>query len=114
MSIKAGDLRTQVTLMRPDGRESGRNTAQQRGVTYTEAATVAAAKSDVSGREFFEAHAAHAEDVVTFTIRWREDVDATWRLRHHRTTYDILEVNGLGYMLDYMRIKCRAVTGGGR
>ena len=114
MAIKAGDLRTQVVLMRPDGRETGRNETQKRGVTYTDAATVWAAKADVSGREFFAAHAANAEDVVTFTVRFRDDVDSRWRLRHHRTVYDILEVNGLGYMQDFMRIKCRAVTGGGR
>ena len=55
----------------------------------------------------------NAEDVVTFTIRWREGIDTTWRVRHGGVVYGILEVNHLGYMLDYMRLRCRAVTGGG-
>lgn len=113
--IKAGDLRTQVTLMRPTGeREKDLNSStRRRGVTFEDAATVAAARSEVSGREFYAAHAVHAEDVVTFTLRWRDDVTAAWRVRHHETVYNILEVNHLGDMYDYMRLKCRAVTAGG-
>lgn len=111
--MKAGDLRTKIILLRPAGRETGRDTGRQRGVTFEEAAAVMAAKSDVSGREFFEAHAAHAEDVVTFTIRWRNDVTDKWRVRQNGTDFDILEVNHMGYMRDYIRLKCRAVTGGG-
>ena len=72
-----------------------------------------AGKADVSGREFYIAQAYHAEDVVTFTIRWRTDVAATWRLVHHGIAYNILEVNHLGYMGDFMRLKCRAIQGEG-
>ena len=107
--IKAGDLRHPVTLLRPVSQTA----AGRRTVTWTEAAHLHAAKADVSGREFFQAQAYHAEDIVTFTMRWKDGVDATWRLRHGSTTYNIREVNHLGYMLDYMRLKCRAVTGGG-
>lgn len=108
--IKAGDLRQSVTLIRPDttiGEHSRRTTV------WTDVATVPAAKADVSGREFFAAHAVNAEDIVTFTIRWRDDIDTTWRVRHGTAAYNILEVNHLGYMRDYMRLKCRNVTGGG-
>ena len=108
--IKAGDLRQRVTLLRP---ETAVNERGRRETTWTEAATVYAAKQDVSGREFYQAHAYNAEDIVTFTIRWRTDVNDRWRLRHHGTDYGILEVNHLGYMTDYLRLKCRAVTGGG-
>ena len=111
--IKAGDLRTEITLMRPDSRTSGADTEKKRGVTYTDVVTVRAGRSAVSGREFFAAHAAKAEDVVTFTIRWRDDVTDKWRARHHGITYNILEVNPLGDMRDYMRLKCRNVAGGG-
>lgn len=108
--IKSGDLRQWVTLMKPLttlGDHNRRNTA------WTDISTVPAAKSDVSGREFFQAHAVNAEDIVTFTIRWRDDIDTTWRVRHGSETYGILEVNHLGYMRDYLRLKCRAVKGGG-
>ena len=108
--IKAGDLRQTVTLIRPDTTEGEH---RRRATDWTEVATVPAAKYDVSGREFYAARAVHAEDVVTFTIRWRDGIDTTWRIRHGEITYGILEVNHLGYMRDYMRLKCRAVTGGG-
>lgn len=108
--IKAGDLRQTVTLMRPVTTLGDHN---RRSVRYEDAATVAAAKADVSGREFYQAHAVNAEDIVTFTIRWRRDVDSAWRVRHGSAVYGILEVNHLGYMLDYMRLKCREVKGGG-
>ena len=108
--IKAGDLRQMVTLIRPDTTEGEH---RRRATEWTEVATVPAAIADVSGREFYAAHAVNAEDIVTITIRWREDVDATWRVRHRGIIYGILEPNHLGYMQDYMRLKCRAVTGGG-
>ena len=108
MAIKAGDLRHTVKLLKPvSGSDSRRTT------TWAVKAQVYAAKQDVSGREFFQAHAVNAEDIVTFTIRWRDDIDTTWRLQHGRTVYNILEVNHLGYMRDYLRLKCRSVTGGG-
>lgn len=108
MSIKAGDLRHKVTLQRPTSRinEKGKKIAD-----WEDVATVMAGKADVSGREFYVAQAHHAEDVVTFTVRWRQDVTAKWRLVHHGEAYNILEVNHLGYMRDYMRLKCRLVTG---
>ena len=73
--------------------------------------TVKAGKADVSGREFYQAQAFHAEDVVTFTLRSRRDVEASWQLKHREEIYNILEVNHLGYMGDFMRLKCRKVTG---
>ena len=108
MSIKAGDLRTFVTLQKPGTvvNEKGRRITDWQNVKR-----VRAGKADVSGREFYQAQAFHAEDVVTFTIRWREDVTAEWRLIHRGTAYNILEVNHLGEMQDYMRLKCRVVTG---
>ena len=108
--IKAGDMRQTVTLIRPVttlGEHGRRSTA------WEDVSTVAAAKSDVSGREFFAAHAVNAEDIVTFTLRYRTDTDSTWRVRHGSETYNILEVNRLGYMTDWMRLKCRKVNGGG-
>ncbi len=110
MAIKAGDLRHPVDLMKP---VTTLDEHRRRNITYAKQATVYAAKSDVSGREFFAAHAVNAEDIVTFTIRWRSDIDTSWQVKHGSTTYNILEVNHLGYMLDYLRLKCRSVKGGG-
>lgn len=108
--IKPGDLRQKITLIRPVTAVRDK----KRVTTWAEAATdVPAKKTDVSGREFYQAHAVQAEDVVTFMIRWRDDIDTTWRVRHGTETYGILEVNHLGEWRDYMTLKTRAVKGGG-
>lgn len=108
--MKSGDLRHPIVLQRPDTHvnEKGR-----RITGWTDAAAVHAAIADVSGREFWAAHAVQAEDVVTFTIRWRTGIDAGWRVVYREQKYNILEVNHLGYMRDYIRLKCRLVTGEG-
>lgn len=108
MSIKAGDLRQLVTLQRP---VTGVNEKGRRITGWEDVATVHAGKADVGGREFYVAQAYHAEDVVTWTLRWREDVTCEWRLVHHGAQYNILEVNHLGHMRDYIRLKTRLVTG---
>lgn len=108
MSIKAGDLRQTITLRKPDTHTN----AKGRIITgWMDVARVKAGKADVSGREFYQAQAFHAEDVVTFTIRWRDDVEAAWRVVHRGKEYNILEVNHLGEMRDFMRLKCRVVVG---
>lgn len=106
--MKAGDLRHPLVLLEPvnDVNERGRPTK-----TWTAVATVYAAKADVSGREFYTAQAYHAEDVVTWTLRWRDDVTAEWRVRHGAQVYEILEVNHLGYKYDFIRLKTRMITG---
>lgn len=107
-SLKAGDLRHPVTLLEPStGMEGNRRT-----VTWKEH-PVYAGKKDVSGREFFEAQAFHAESTVTYTIRWRDDVGTSWRLRHGGRVYDIVAINHLGYMRDFLQLRCLEVQGGG-
>ena len=107
-SYKAGDLRHLITLLEP----VVTTVSNRRKVTWKEH-KVYAGKRDVSAREFFQAQAYNAEDVITFTIRWRSDIDSSWRVQHGKATYDISEVNHLGYMRDYMQLKCREVKGGG-
>ena len=106
--MKAGDLRHPVTLLEP---ETAVNAAGRPVKAWRDRATVMAAKADVSGREFYVAQAYHAEDVVTWTLRWRGDVTAEWRVRHAGQVYEIIEVNHLGYRYDWMRLKTRVITG---
>ena len=108
-TLKAGDLKHPVTLMEPQTvMEGGR-----RQVTWIEHPMMAKMQ-DVSQKQFFEASGFHAEDILTFTVRYREDVTASWRLRHHGVMYDIVgPPNRLGYMRDFMQLRCRTVTGGG-
>lgn len=110
MSIKAGDLRRVITLLRPDSTTDQRN---RRNTEYVAAATVYSMRQDVSGREFYQAYGVQAEDVVTYTIRWRDDITVSWRIRDHGAEYNILEINHLGHMRDYLRIKARQIARGG-
>ena len=84
MSIKAGDLRRVITLLRPDSTTDQRN---RRNTVFA--------------------------DVVTYTIRWRDDITVSWRIRDHGAEYNILEINHLGHMRDYLRIKARQIARGG-
>ncbi len=107
-NIKAGDLRHRVELQKPT---VATNEKGRRIPTWTTVATVMAGKKDVSGREYYVAQAYHAENTVTFTIRWREDVAPAWRVCHRGVAYEVVEVNHLGYMRDYIQLKCRTVQG---
>ena len=110
-NLKSGDLRHPVQLLKKASYwtdEKGRRKANWETVC-----TAYAAISDVSGREFYEALAYHAEDVVTFTLRYREGVTPEWRVKYNGQAYEILEVNHLGYKYDYMRLKCRVIRGEG-
>ena len=109
-SIKSGDLRHPVTLLKP---AAPVGVHAEDDESYDEVADVYAARQDVSGREFFLAHAVDAENTVTFTIRWRDDIDRTWRVKHGAELFNILEINHLGYMRDYLRLKCMRVQDGG-
>ena len=110
MAIKSGDLRCPIDLLQP---VSTRNENNRRVTVFTVDCHVMAARSDVSGREFYAAHGVHAEDIVTYTIRWKDGITTAWRVRDHQEDYNILEVNHLGHMRDYMRLKCRLVSRGG-
>ena len=108
-TIKAGDLRHPVTLLKPN------RTVNEKGrpiVTYADVIEVYAKMQDVGEKDFYAAQAAGAADTVTFTVRWREEITADWRIRHHGQASEILEINHLGYRGDYMRLKCRRIGGG--
>lgn len=107
--FKAGDLRHTITLLEPVA-EMVNN---RRMVTWKEHKGVRAKKRDVSAREFFQAQAYNALDTVTFTIRYRSDVNSRWRVRYGDDTYEIAEVNGMDQMRVYIQLKCSAVKGGG-
>lgn len=106
--MKAGDLRHPITLMKP---VDSVNSVGRPVKAWRDQATVYAAKADVSGREFYVAQSYHAEDIVTWTLRWRGDVTPEWRVRHGSLVYEIVEVNHLGYRYDFMRLKTRIITG---
>jgi SPP1 family predicted phage head-tail adaptor len=107
--MTAGDLKHLITLLSPAGYTLSAD--GQRKLNYDVAAHVYASMADVSSRDFYAAQAYNAADTVTFGIRWRDDILATWRVRHNGITYEIIEVNHLGYKRDFIHLKCRRVQG---
>lgn len=108
--MKAGDLRHLVTIQRPVYQTDAKGNRRR---TWADVATCWASMADVSGRDFYAAQAYHAQDIVTFGIRWREDVTTDCRILHRGQPYEIQQVNHLGYRRDFMHIKARMLRGDG-
>lgn len=73
------------------------NTVDDEGIpveTWTDVCTVWAARSPLSGKEYFAAAAANAEKTVKYRIRYRPGVLPNMRLVDHRdgVTYEIKAV----------------------
>ena len=66
--MKAGDLRHRITLQRAETHTDERG---RRITAWRDVATVMAAMADVSQKNLYVAQAYHAEDILTFTIRYR-------------------------------------------
>lgn len=112
--MKAGDLRHKIILQRAETCTDDRG---RRITTWRDVATVMAAMADVSQKNLYVAQAYHAEDILTFTIRYRRSIKQEhrdiWRVLHRGVSYEIVQVNALQYQGDYMRLQCRAIQGKG-
>lgn len=108
--ISAGELRHRLRF------ETQTSTEDENGFIVTEwttAFTVWGAARDVGGKEFFEAAAHQMEDVVTFTVRARRDIDTAMRIAFRDKPYEIIAINNLDYRGDYMQIRARRTGGEG-
>ena len=89
MSLSAGKLRHRVTL------ESQQQTQNQYGgieTTWVEQGRAWAEVAPQSGREYVAARQVQNEVTTRITIRYRDDIDATWRIRHRGRIFDIQAV----------------------
>ena len=85
--MQAGQLVNQIIL------KSKSATVNERGgevITYTPVATVAAAAQPVRGREYEMLHVAGSEIDIKFTIYYREDVQADWRVTWRGQEYEVV------------------------
>lgn len=108
--MKAGDLKHRITLEKPVSVTDARG---NRRTTWQTVATCMASMTDVSGRDFYAAQAYQAQDIVTFGIRWRDDLCKEWRIVHRGSVYQIEQINHLGYRRDFIHVKARMTTGEG-
>jgi SPP1 family predicted phage head-tail adaptor len=108
--MKSGDLKHPVKLERVNYITDSSGNRRADWKVY---ATVWASKADVSGRDFYAAQAHQALDVITFGIRWRDDIDTECRIVHDGQVYEIVQINRLGYKRDFMHIKAKVLQGKG-
>jgi SPP1 family predicted phage head-tail adaptor len=77
--MQSGKYRHQVILLRRSDNQTG---SGQVKFDYVEVATVWARIMPITGREYFSAKQVQSEGQLKIAIRWRDDVDETWRVRH--------------------------------
>jgi len=103
--MNAGDLRHLITFQEPDG--TATDDEGNAVLVYKKVCDTMAAIKDVSGRDFYEAAAHQMENIVTFTIRWRNGLRNDMQIVYGGTVYDIVQINHLGYRRDWTQIKVR-------
>lgn len=85
-AIAPGELDRRITLQAPSGSS---DVYGQPSTTYAEVATVWASYKPVTLREYAVSRQAEAAVDATFRIRWRGDVQATWRILFGTLVFDI-------------------------
>lgn len=85
--MDSGKLKNEITLKR---RVSTKDAQGGAIVTYVPVATVAAAADPIRSREFVTLQTALAEIDVRFTLYYRSDVTAAWRVEWRGQDYEIV------------------------
>lgn len=104
----SGDLRERVEILAP--------LEVQTASGYVEKTTVhmcfmSAKITSVSGKDFYAALAAGAQEVLTVTVRWNPAITTAHAVSWNGNIYEILEINYLGVKRDYMTLKCKTGKG---
>lgn len=87
--IAAGSLRNRITLQRPVVAVSAYG---EHSTTWEDAAEVWANFVPSSVREFIASQQLQSQVTARVVIRFRDDVDATWRIAYRGKVYDIAGV----------------------
>ncbi|CAH0435503.1 Putative phage head-tail adaptor [Clostridium neonatale] len=80
---------------------------------WKEYKTVWASASNLSGREYYQAAAIHAEKTVKFMIRYINDIDESMRILFNQSLYDITAIDNVKYENKYIEIKALEVEDSG-
>lgn len=91
--MRAGRLDRLVTIQSNAPTQSATGAALD---SWSDLATVWAARLDGKGREFFEAAQVKAEAATIYRIRWRDDVTAGMRILDGAEIWDIQSVALIG------------------
>lgn len=83
-----GELRNQIVLKRRTS--TLHSTTGAETATYTTVATVAAKAEPIRGREFMSLQQAQSDIEIRFTIYYRTDVQADWRIEWRGQDYEVV------------------------
>ena len=101
--MQAAELVNQIVLK---SKSSTQNSRGGEVITYTTVATVAAAAHPIRGREYEMFHVAGSDIDIRFTIYYREDVGAGWRVTWRGQDYEVIgppiDVNAKKMWLELM------------
>ena len=104
--IRSGRLRHRVALQQPT---TTRNSTGEPIVTWTTVATVWAEVLDLRGREYIASQEAHSEVGTKITIRYRSDLDLTWRAVFGTRLFDIQQIADLKGHNAILELMCREI-----
>ena len=102
--MDAGAMSAKVVLKRREAtQESGREV-----VSYPVVATVAAKAEPIRGREFMALQQAQSEIDIRFTIYYRTDVRADWRVEWRGQDYEVVGPPiDVGARKEWLELMCR-------
>ncbi|MFD1675410.1 phage head closure protein [Alicyclobacillus fodiniaquatilis] len=109
MMTRIGDLRRRVTL------QSQQQTRDEDGmvnIAWVDVATVWASIVSVSGKEYFSAAAVNAETDKKVTIRYRSDVDSSWRVMVDGQVNEVIDPLDEDGTRRFLTLMCKAVMTG--
>ena len=104
MAYCSGDLREHIDLLKKENQTDSEGFKKPVWTVIHD--QVACQVSGVSGKDFYQAYAAGAQNLMTFVTRFIADVNTSWRVSYLDDVYEILQVNPLQETRDFMQLKC--------
>jgi SPP1 family predicted phage head-tail adaptor len=105
-----GEMRTYVNLQQRTSVSGDAGGFQQK--TYTDAASVWAKWTNFHGSEAITASSAGIQEGATVLIRYRADIDETWRVVKGGLIYEVISIDNIQERNEYQEIKVKRTRPG--
>lgn len=105
---RVGNLRERITLRAEE--VVGHNEFNEPIIEWVDKGTVYARAEPIKGDELMAAGQVQAYHEITFTIRHRSDLDATWQIQWRGRDYNITGWRNLDERHRYLSIEAKAIT----
>ena len=89
-NVCSGMLDQRITLRKPASSTDGFNNPEK---TFADVETVWGQVEQGGGREFYAAETPKNEKRIRVKIRWRTDIDTTWRFVWNGRTFRIVDID---------------------